>query len=97
MDMKQSSRIVNTGYEHWLKQQGLSKSSFDNSIKVRLAWQLAEAMKSNNLSKTDMAAAMKTSRAQLDRVLVPKSGNVTIETLERAAKAVGRKLRMEFV
>ena len=44
-----------------------------------------------------MAAAMKTSRAQLDRVLDPKSGNVTIETLQRAAKAVGRKLRVELV
>ena len=56
-----------------------------------------QRMKKKKLTKQQMALAMKTSRAQLDRVLDPKAGNVTIETLQRAAKAVGRKLRMELV
>jgi DNA-binding phage protein len=97
MDMKRSIISVSKRYQHWLKQQALSKSSIENPIKARLAWRFAEAMKSKKLSKTAMAAAMKTSRAQLDRVLDPKNGNVTFATLERAAKAVGRKLRMELV
>jgi transcriptional regulator with XRE-family HTH domain len=62
-----------------------------------LAWQLQQEMKKKKFTKQRMAAAMKTSRAQLDRVLDPKSGNVTIETLQKAANAVGKSLRVELV
>ena len=93
--MIENSKIAS--YEGWLKERGLPKASLENPLKARLVWQLTEAMKRKKLTKLKMAAAMKTSRAQLDRVLDPKNGNVTIATLERAAKAVGRKLRMEFV
>jgi len=61
-----------------------------------LAWQLQQAMTEHKLTKTVMAARMKTTRAQLDRVLNPDDGNVTLETLHRAAAAVGRKLRLEL-
>ena len=93
--MIENSKIAS--YEGWLKERGLSKASLENPLKAGLVWQLTEVMKRKKLTKLKMAAAMKTSRAQLDRVLDPKNGNVTIATLERAAKAVGRKLRMEFV
>jgi transcriptional regulator with XRE-family HTH domain len=53
-------------------------------------------MRERNLTKTAMAERMKTTRAQLDRVLNPNDGNVTLETLQRAAKAVGRRLRLEL-
>ena len=65
--------------------------------KERLAWQIAQQMKKKRLTKVKMAAAMKTSRAQLDRVLDPKSGNVTLSTLQKAANAVGMSLRVELV
>ena len=66
-------------------------------IKERLAWQLTQQMKKKHLTKVKMAEAMKTSRAQLDRVLDPKSGNVTLSTLQKAAHAVGKTLRVELV
>ena len=65
--------------------------------KERLAWQIAQQMKKKKMTKLKMAAAMKTSRAQLDRVLDPKSGNVTLATLQKAANAVGMTLRVELV
>ena len=65
--------------------------------KERLAWQIAQQMKKKRLTKVKMAAAMKTSRAQLDRVLDPKSGNVTLATLQKAANAVGMSLKVELV
>jgi antitoxin HicB len=54
-------------------------------------------MKKKKLSKVKMAQAMNTSRAQLDRLLDPKSGNVTLATMQKAANAVGKSLRVELV
>jgi antitoxin HicB len=54
-------------------------------------------MKKQKLSKNRMAELMETSRAQLDRLLDPKGGNVTLETLQRAARVLGRELRVELV
>ena len=67
------------------------------AVKEVLAWQIGEAMKSQNLSRKRLAERMKTSRSQISRLLDPKDGNVTIATLERAARMVGRKLRLELV
>lgn len=67
------------------------------AIKEVLAWQIAEAMKANKLSRNRLAQRMKTSRSQIGRLLDPKDGNVTLNTLQRAAKMVGRSLRLELV
>jgi DNA-binding phage protein len=67
------------------------------AIKEVLAWQLAQAMKERKLSKSKLAKQMGTSRTQIDRVLDPDAGNVTIETLQRAAALVGRRVKIELV
>lgn len=67
------------------------------AIKEVLAWQIAEAMRQNNLSRARLAEKMKTSRSQVGRLLDPKDGNVTLSTLQRAATIVGRKLKLELV
>ncbi len=67
------------------------------AIKETIAWQLAEAMKERKLSKSRLAAMMHTSRTQVDRVLDPEDGNVTIETLQRAAAVVGRRVQLELI
>ncbi len=95
--MKFNSKHRGPTLESFLEEEGILEEATNYAIKSVLAWQLAQEMKKKKLTKQQMAAAMKTSRAQLDRVLDPKTGNVTIETLQRAAKAVGRKLRMELV
>jgi antitoxin HicB len=67
------------------------------AIKEVLAWQIAEAMRTSNLSRARLAVRMKTSRSQISRLLDPKDGNVTLTTLQRAARIVGRSLRLELV
>ena len=67
------------------------------TIKEVVAWQLAEAMRERKLSKNQLAKQMQTSRTQVDRVLDPDAGNVTIETLQRAAALVGRRVKVELV
>ena len=59
--------------------------------------QLDTLMQNQGLTKTTLAKRMKTSRAQLDRLLDPDNESVTLGTLTRAAQAVGRQLRMELV
>ena len=80
-----------------LIEDGIFEELNEIVTKERLAWQIAQQMKKKRLTKVKMAAAMKTSRAQLDRVLDPKSGNVTLATLQKAANAVGMSLRVELV
>ena len=67
------------------------------AIKEVIAWQLQKAMEERKLSKNKMAELMQTSRAQLDRLLDPTAGNVTIESLQRAASVLGRSIRLELV
>lgn len=67
------------------------------AIKEVIAWQLAEAMREQKLSKRKLAEMMHTSRTQVDRVLDPDDGNVTIDTLQRAAAIVGRKVQLALV
>ena len=67
------------------------------AVKEALACQIAEAMKAQNLSRKRLAERMKTSRSQISRLLDPKDGNITLATLQRAAKMVGRTLRVELV
>jgi antitoxin HicB len=62
-----------------------------------IAWQLERAMKKQKTSKKRLAELMETSRSQIDRILDPTSKNVTIATLKRVAKIVGRELRVELV
>ncbi len=95
--MKISAKNRGTHLEELLEEDGILEQSTNFAVKSVLAWQLTQAMKKKKLTKQQMAVAMNTSRAQLDRVLDPKSGNATLETLQRAAQAVGRKLKVELV
>ena len=81
----------------FLKEDGKLEEFQATAIKEVLAWQIAEAMKANNISRNALATRMKTSRSQIGRLLDPKDGNVTLATLQRAARMVGRSLRLELV
>ena len=83
--------------DDFLKEDGKLEEFQATAIKEVLAWQIAEAMKANNISRSALAARMKTSRSQIGRLLDPKDGNVTLTTLQRAARTVGRSLRLELV
>jgi hypothetical protein len=81
----------------FLKDQGKLEEFEAVAIKEVLAWQIAEAMKANKISRSGLAQRMGTSRSQVGRLLDPTDGNVTLNTLQRAARMVGRSLRLELV
>jgi len=83
--------------DDFLKDQGKLEEFQAVAVKEALAWQILEAMKAKNISRKGLAEKMKTSRSQISRLLDPKDGNVTLTTLQRAAKMVGRSLRLELV
>jgi predicted transcriptional regulator len=83
--------------DSFLENEGVLAEFQAKAIKEVIAWQLADAMKERGLTKTRLAALMHTSRTQVDRVLDPNDGNVTIETLQRAAAIVGRRVQLELI
>jgi antitoxin HicB len=91
------SEHVGSGLDDFLAEEGVLEAFQAKAIKEVIAWQLGEAMKERKLSKRKLAAMMHTSRTQVDRVLDPNDGNVTLETLQRAAAVVGRKVHVELV
>lgn len=82
--------------DDFLAEEGILETATILAVKRVIAWQLREEMERQGLNKTDMAARMATSRRQLDRVLNPDDDNVTLQTLDRAARAVGHSLRLEL-
>ena len=75
----------------------LSVEARATALKEALAWQVQKAMKRAKINKVEMARRMNTSRAALDRLLDPGNASVTLQTLCRAARAIGRDLRIELV
>jgi antitoxin HicB len=94
---KFNPKHLGTSLEELLEEDGILEEATDAAIKSVLAWKFEQEMKKKKLSKVKMAEAMNTSRAQLDRLLDPKSGNVTLATMQKAANAVGKSLRVELV
>jgi DNA-binding Xre family transcriptional regulator len=94
--MRKKGRI-GSSFDDFLKEDGLREEVTARAIKRVIARQLDALMREKHLSKTVLARRMRTSRAQLDRVLDPDNDSVTLGTLTRAAHAVGRKLRLELV
>lgn len=83
--------------DSFLESEGVLGEFQAQAIKEVIAWQLAEAMRERKMSKTRLAELLHTSRSQVNRVLDPNDGNVTIETLQRAAALVGRRVEVALV
>jgi antitoxin HicB len=94
---KKKAGGIGSSFDEFLKADGIYESVTARAIKRVLARQLDALMRREEISKTELATRMKTSRAQLDRLLDPENESVTLGTLARAAQAVGRHLRMELV
>lgn len=88
---------VGSPFDDFLKQEGTYEATQAVAIKRLLAWQIEKAMKTQRLTKAEMARRMDTSRSQLDRLLDPDRDSVTLETLARAARAIGRHVKLELV
>jgi len=91
-----NKKHIGSNFDDFLKEEKIYEQVQAIAIKRVVAYQIAEEMKKKNLTKTEMASRMKTSRAALERLLDPENASITLFTLERAASALGKNLKVEF-
>jgi len=84
-------------FDDFLREEGILEEVEAVAIKRAVAMQLADLIQAKKVKKTDLSKRMATSRASLDRLLDPENPSVTLATLSRAARALGRQVRIEFV
>jgi hypothetical protein len=95
MTKKRKGRVDRgESFDEFLASDGLLAETEDAALKQVIADQIQVAMNKQGITKSAMAARMRTSRRQLDRLLDPHNQSMTLSTLRRAASAVGRKLRV---
>jgi DNA-binding Xre family transcriptional regulator len=87
---------VGSSFDDFLAEEGLLADAESVAIKRAIAFQISQLMEDEGISKTEMARRMKTSRSSLERLLDPENDSVTLQTLEHAAQALGKRLRIEF-
>jgi DNA-binding Xre family transcriptional regulator len=88
---------IGSSLDNLLEEEGTRVEIELIALKRAIAWQIQQAMEEKKLTKTAMAKAMKTSRASLERLLDPENPSVTLDTIERAAAAIGKRIRLELV
>ena len=91
-----AKRNVGSDFDQFLKEEGLLEEATAVAVKRYIAFQLAERMTENKLSKAEMARRMETSRSSLDRLLDPENTSVTLQTLQSAVEALGGRLKIEI-
>jgi DNA-binding Xre family transcriptional regulator len=87
---------IGSTFESFLEERGLENEVDLLAQKRVIAWQIEQAMAEEKVTKAELAARMKTSRTQVDRLLDPQNNRVQLDTLQRAALAVGRSLKVEL-
>lgn len=96
MSKKKEGRI-GSSFEDFLKEEGTYDETTATAVKRVLAWQLEQAMEKKQISKNRLAKEMKTSRSQLDRILDPDNTAIQLDTVMKAARVLGRQVRIELV
>jgi DNA-binding Xre family transcriptional regulator len=85
-----------SSFDDFLAEEGILAEVSARALKRLLAMQLAEIMATTKMSKSHLAESMQTSRTQVDRLLDPNNTTITLASLDRLARAVGKQLRIEL-
>jgi len=91
-----SKKNLGSSIDDFLKEEGIFEEAQTQAVREVIAWQLAQAMKEKKISKDRMAELLKTSRAQVDRLLDARN-DITLSSLQRAAAIVGRRVTIQLV
>jgi antitoxin HicB len=92
-----SNKYIGSNFDDFLEQEGILAETEIAAVKRVIAFQVEQLMKEQNLSKTEMSRRMSTSRAALDRLLDPANRAVTLQTLDHAARALGKRLQISLL
>lgn len=88
---------IGSSFDDFLAEEGILEECEAGALKEVLALQVEASMRTLGLNKVQMARRMRTSRAQLDRLLDPGNTSVTLHTMQRAAAVLGKRVRLDLV
>jgi DNA-binding Xre family transcriptional regulator len=91
-----SKKNIGSSFDEFLKDEAMLEDATAVAMKRLIAWQIAEEMKAQQITKTELARRMHTSRAALNRLLDEADPSLTLTTLASAAAALGRKVNIQF-
>jgi predicted XRE-type DNA-binding protein len=91
-----SKKNIGSSFDDFLKEESILETSTAIALKRVIAWQIAKEMKAQNLTKTELAKRMHTSRAALNRLLDEHDASLTLTTLASAAAALGKKVNLQL-
>ena len=94
--MDTQNKCLGPSLESFLEEEGILEEVRLNTLKATIAYQIQQAMQKAHMTKTDLAKKMGTTRASLQRLLNPQNTSVTLNTLDKAATAIGKKLYISF-
>ena len=94
--MPRKNRHIGSDFDQFLADEGLLDAATAVAIKRVITWQIQQAMKAQGITKIALAKRMATSRSSLDRLLDEDDTGLTLETLTKAAQALGRRVRVEL-
>ena len=89
---RRRNKYLGSSFDEFLRSEGLYEEVTTLAWKRVLSWEVTEAMKREGINKSEMSKRMGTSRSQLERLLDPDNPNVLLETVQKAAAAVGKRL-----
>ena len=90
------NKHIGSDFDDFLRDEGILGDAEDVAAKRVIAYQIAQEMESAHISQAELARRMKTSRSAVERLLDPTNPSVTLATLERAATAVGKRLKIQL-
>ena len=88
---------IGSNFDDFLAEEGILAEVEAVAVKRVIAYEIEQLMTAQNLTKTAMAERMNTSRSALNRLLDPENPSVTLQTMERAAAVLGKRLQIELV
>ena len=92
-----NKKNIGSNFDEFLEEEALLDAATAVAVKRVIAWQIAQEMKAQHLTKSSMASKMQTSRAALNRLLDATDTSLTLTTLSSAASVLGKKFRIELV
>ena len=92
-----NQKHVGSSFDDFLAEEGIEAEVTAKAVKRVFAWQLMQLMEREQITKTALAARMKTSRSALDRLLDPDNTSVSLHTMEKAAVTLGKKLEIQLI
>ena len=91
-----SNGHIGTSFDDFLHEEGILAEAEATAVKRVIAYQIQQEMNERGITKTALARMMRTSRSSLDRLLDPENASVTLLTMETAAHALGKRLKVEL-